>query len=76
MEERSHAMVLRFMIAAAPRANRSERAFAGELLVATMAALGREVSELSPTPSQVDRWADATADMLLGYFDRLGRKVS
>jgi AcrR family transcriptional regulator len=76
MEERSQAMIRRFMAAVAPRANRSDRAFASELLVATMAALGREVSERGPTPPQVDRWADATADMLLGYFDRLGRKVS
>lgn len=69
--ERSAAMVQRFVAAAAPRASRSERQLAVELLFATMSALGKDVSERGLAAREVDRWAAATSDMLLAYFATL-----
>ncbi|HEY0253634.1 MAG TPA: TetR family transcriptional regulator [Kofleriaceae bacterium] len=65
---RSSAMIARFTLAAAPNATKAEREFLGELLVATMSSLGKDVSERDPNMKAIDRWAAATADMLLGYF--------
>jgi AcrR family transcriptional regulator len=62
-----HALVA----AAAPRATAAQRAFAGDLLFATMAALGKHVSEQRPSRAMVDRWADAVSTMLVSYLAQL-----
>jgi AcrR family transcriptional regulator len=68
-------VIARFLRAAAPRASRRQRAFAGELLFATLGTLGKEVSERRPTPREVTRWADAVADMLIAYLASLGGRA-
>ena len=57
--------------AAAPRATAAQRAFAGELIFATMASLGKHVSERRPSRRTVDRWADAVSTMLVAYLGQL-----
>ncbi|MFT3697880.1 MAG: hypothetical protein QM831_32365 [Kofleriaceae bacterium] len=61
-------MAMRFIGTIAPHASKSQRAFAVELLFATMSALGKEVSERGLSPKEVDRWAAATSDMVYGYI--------
>lgn len=50
------------------------RAFAGELFMAQMIALGEHVSE--PEGANVDTWAAASADMFLAYLHTLARAAS
>ena len=69
--ERSRGIVSAFVAAAAPRASARQRRFAADLLFMTVTALGKEVSERSPARAQVDRWADAVADMLALYLAKL-----
>jgi AcrR family transcriptional regulator len=76
-EARAHSnsgdrVVAAFVAAAAPRANRSQRAFAAELVFATMTSIGKQVSERRHTLAEIDAWADAVSDMLLGYLASLG----
>lgn len=64
-------IVASFIAAAAPRASRSQRELAAQLLLATLEALGKHVSERDLTLDEVDRWADATTEMVRGYLARL-----
>jgi hypothetical protein len=59
------------MTAAAPSASPRQRAFAAELLFATMTSLGKQLSERRPDAGEIDRWADAVSDMLTMYFAHL-----
>ncbi len=68
---RSRRMVSEFVRAAAPRASARQRAFAADLIFATVTALGQQVSERRPTRAVVDVWADAVADMLSAYLAQL-----
>jgi AcrR family transcriptional regulator len=71
---RSRRIVGAFVAAAAPRANARQRAFAADLLFTTITAVGKQVSERRPSDAEVERWADAIADMLTTYLARLGPK--
>ena len=74
---RSAAGLRAFVATAAPAANPSQRAFAGELIGATMSALGKQLSERSAlTRGDIDRWADAVADMLGAYLAQLSARRS
>jgi AcrR family transcriptional regulator len=44
------------------------RTFAAELYVAVLVALGKHVSETARGTAEVDRWANASADMFLAYL--------
>lgn len=68
---RSERIARAFVREAAPRATPKRRRFATELLQLTMGALGKEVSELDLSPTELDRWADAVAAMLMGYIATL-----
>jgi AcrR family transcriptional regulator len=68
---RSRRIVRAFTAAAAPHATPRQRTFAGELLFATMSALGKHVSERPSSRRAVDAWADAVAVMLAAYFAQL-----
>jgi AcrR family transcriptional regulator len=58
--------LLRALVAAiAPDLSRHRRAFAAELYVATLVAMGKHVSETARTLAEVDTWAAATAEMFL-----------
>ena len=69
-EHRARGMpLLRGLIAeAAPDFPRRRRAFAAQLYVATLAAMGKHVSETARSPAEVDTWAAATADMFLAHL--------
>ncbi|MFT3838913.1 MAG: TetR family transcriptional regulator [Myxococcaceae bacterium] len=69
--ERGRAVVDAFVTSAAPRASPSQRRFATELMFETMAALGQQLSERRPAPATVQRWADASAEMLMAYLAQL-----
>ncbi len=71
VRRRSRRVVGAFVAAAAPRATAHQRAFAAELLFATLTAVGQEVSERRPTRARVDTWADAVAAMLSAYLAQL-----
>src|SRR5450432_2323314 len=58
--------VLRALIGtAAPGIPSRRRAFAAELYIAVMSAMGKHVSDIAATHADVDVWATAVADMLL-----------
>jgi AcrR family transcriptional regulator len=69
-EHRARGMpLLRALIAeAAPSLPPRRRAFAAELYVATLVAMGKHVSEMARTLAEVDTWAVATADMVLSHL--------
>jgi AcrR family transcriptional regulator len=68
---RSQRIVNAFVAAAAPQATPRQRRFAVELLFMTMTAVGKQLSERHPSPADVERWADAIAEMLTSYLAKL-----
>jgi AcrR family transcriptional regulator len=72
--ERSNRIVNAFVATAAPRATARQRAFAADFLFMTVTAIGKQLSERRPTMAEVDRWAEAVTQMLLGYLDGLTAK--
>lgn len=71
---RSERIARAFVREAAPHASPAEQRFAMSLLMMTMGALGKEVSELDLSPAARDRWADAVAAMLMGHLATLDRR--
>ncbi len=69
---RSQQIVGAFIAKAASRASPRQRRFAGQLLFVAMTAIGKQVSELRPAAAEIERWADACADMLAMYLAGLG----
>jgi AcrR family transcriptional regulator len=69
-EHRARGMpLLRALIAeAAPDLPRRRRAFAAQLYVATLAGMGKQVSETARSRAEVDLWAAATSDMFLAHL--------
>jgi AcrR family transcriptional regulator len=67
----SQRLIRAFLLSAAPRATPAERRFAAQLLFMTMISLGKELSERPLRPTEIDHWADATAEMLTLYLARL-----
>ncbi|WP_428674904.1 TetR family transcriptional regulator [Reyranella sp.] len=63
--------VLAFMREALPQTRPAERARAAEVMMITMEAVGKSVSEDGRPPADVDRIAAVTADMFCAYLDRL-----
>lgn len=61
----------KFMAELLPASAPRMRRFAGDLIMMTMSALGKEVSERARTQSEVDAWALAVAHMLCEYLKRL-----
>jgi AcrR family transcriptional regulator len=51
-----------------PAASKKERAFAMDVVKTTMSAIGKQISEEGRTQADVEKFADAVADMLTGYF--------
>ena len=60
-----------FMREALPRASDAARASAGELIKATLSAVGKEFSESPRTKAEIARWSDAMADMFCAYLASL-----
>jgi AcrR family transcriptional regulator len=64
---------LTFMGELLPGVPARERAFAGDLVMTTLSALGKNVSEQGYSQAEVDRWATATGDMLCAYLAQLSQ---
>jgi AcrR family transcriptional regulator len=69
--QRSGRILRAFVAEAAPRATARQRAFAAELILMTLSAVGKELSERSPARAAVDTWADAVAAMLMLHLAQL-----
>ena len=79
IRRRARRITSAFVAQAAPHASRGQRNFAVDLLFQTMSAMGKQISERGPAPAEVDRWADAMAEMLTAYLARLaprGKKAA
>jgi hypothetical protein len=50
-----------------------ERAFAADLVMTTMSALGKKVSEQDYSRTEVERWATATGDMFCAYLQQVSQ---
>lgn len=72
-KQRAHSLRVagEFVAEAAPRASRRQRQFATDLLLVTMSSLGKQLSESPRSSAELDRFADATAEMLSRYFAEL-----
>ncbi len=62
---------LTFMREVLPGVPVRERAFASDLVMTTMSAIGKKVSEQGYSRTEVDRWATATGDMFCAYLQQL-----
>ncbi|MEY4509854.1 MAG: hypothetical protein RLZZ450_1976 [Pseudomonadota bacterium] len=71
--ERGQRVIVALIGRAAPKLSAKRRAFAAELYLATLSAMGKHVSETVQTRAEVDRWAAATADMFLAYLQPRSR---
>jgi hypothetical protein len=56
-----------FMQVALPAASEAARALAGELITTTLSAVGKQFSESSRTPAEIQAYAEAMADMFCAY---------
>lgn len=57
-----------FMREALPKASKARRALSGEIITTTLSAVGKQFSETSRTPAEIDAYADALADMFCAYL--------
>jgi len=64
---------LTFMREVLPGVPVRERAFAADLVMTTMSALGKKVSEQDYSRTEVDRWATATGDMFCAYLQQVSQ---
>lgn len=60
-----------FMREALPKAPQATRAAAGELIKATLSAVGKQFSESPRTPAEIKAYAEAMADMFCAYLESL-----
>lgn len=63
-----------FMVEALPGVPQTMRDTATDLVMSTMAALGKEFSESPRTAAEIEAYADAMADMFCAYLETLRRK--
>jgi AcrR family transcriptional regulator len=66
--ERGLPMLRALIGKAAPRITSRRRAFAAELYIGVMSAMGKHVSDIAATRAEVDVWATAVSDMFLAYL--------
>jgi len=64
----------RFMQEVLPKASKSARALAAELITSTLGAVGKDFSESPRTSAEIDAWADAMADMFCAYLKSLASR--
>jgi AcrR family transcriptional regulator len=64
---------LTFMREVLPGVPVRERAFASDLVMTTMSAIGKKVSEQGYSRNEVERWATATGDMFCAYLQQLSK---
>jgi AcrR family transcriptional regulator len=63
-----------FMKQALPAASDATREMAGDLIVRTLSAVGKDFSESPRTAAEIEAWADSLADMLCAYVERLASR--
>jgi AcrR family transcriptional regulator len=61
-----------FLIETLPRATDAQRSLSGDLIKRTLSEVGASFSETPRTQAEVAAYAEAMADMLCGYLERLG----
>jgi AcrR family transcriptional regulator len=61
-----------FMREALPEASDATHALAGDLITATLGAVGKQFSETPRTAAEIEAYADAMADMFCAYLKGLG----
>jgi AcrR family transcriptional regulator len=61
-----------FMREVLPKASEATRAIAGELIMTTLTAVGKQFSERPRTPAEIKAYADAMADMFCAYLKDAG----
>jgi AcrR family transcriptional regulator len=64
-------IVQAFLRESAPRASDTQRALAGDLIKTTLSKVGCSFSAVPRTPGEIHAYADALADMLCAYLERL-----
>ncbi|GAB2592083.1 TetR family transcriptional regulator [Dyella jejuensis] len=64
-------IVQAFMREALPEASAATRALAGDLITTTLSAVGKQFSESPRTPAEIETYADAMADMLCAYLQKV-----
>ena len=62
-----------FMLEVLPKASGATRALAGSLITTTLSTVGKQFSETSRTPAEIETHADAMADMFCAYLRSLKR---
>jgi AcrR family transcriptional regulator len=63
--------ILTFLEEVLPRASKQTRSLAADLIEATMCQVGKTFSETSPSAKQIERFADAMADMFCTYLKQV-----
>lgn len=69
---RSRRLLAAFVREAAPHATPAQRRFAAELVGLTLMSVGKQLSEQSRAAAEVERFADASARMLMHHLTSLG----
>lgn len=62
-----------FMREALPKASKAIRALAGNLIMTTLSAAGKQFSESPRTPAEIEAYAQAMADMFCAYLRHVAR---
>ena len=62
-----------FLREALPEASEATRELAGDLIMTTLSPVGKQFSESSRTPAEIEAYADAMADMFCAYLRSLDR---
>ncbi|UVK56942.1 TetR family transcriptional regulator [Mesorhizobium sp. AR02] len=57
-----------------PEVTDTVRALTGELIIATLSAVGKDFSGSPRTPAEIETYADAMADMFCAYLESLGHR--
>jgi len=60
-----------FLAEALPHASEGQRHLSGDLIKRTLSDVGASFSETPREPAEIDAYAEAMADMLCGYLERL-----
>jgi AcrR family transcriptional regulator len=69
----SDGVLAAFMREVLPEGTGATRELAGELMKATLSAVGKEFSETPRTAREIARYSDAMADMFCAYLTKLAR---
>ncbi|TIX00116.1 MAG: TetR/AcrR family transcriptional regulator [Mesorhizobium sp.] len=63
-----------FLLEALPKAGEAVRALAGDLMITTLSAVGKDFSGSPRTSGEIESYADGMADMFSAYLESLGHR--